>query len=184
MPQRLYTKNELNRIFSDIPSRTLRSWIEADMVEWAGERKDGRGVHRLFATWNLYQIGIVRQLASLHFPLSVIKELMNQHFKDKEDGEPKILRQINDLLIIAMFEKKRAELFPYYHGRRCSKKDMSIILNELLTPSRFADYFGDDGRPLLMRRGTEPPTPEAIFIINLPEIVDKVRFLIENAGLT
>ena len=178
MPKTTYTRNDLNKIFSDTSPRTLRSWIDIGMVEWAGERKDGRGVHRLFAEWNLYQIGIVIRLASLHFPLSFIRTLMEDHFMGREHGEPRIVNKIDKILIIATRGGDLSDTA--YFTELCSEEDMNLKLTDILTKYRL--HHKADGEPVkLERRGPKPPSPSSITIINLPDIADRIRYLIEKA---
>jgi DNA-binding transcriptional MerR regulator len=173
-----YSRSDLNKIFPDTPSRTLRSWIDAGMVEWAGEARDGRGVHRLFDDWNLYQIGIVIRLASLHFPLSFIKTLMEDNFMGKEHGKPRIVNKIEKVLIIAIRGKDLSD--PAYSTELCSEEDMTSKLKDIF--DKFRPYYKADGEPVLLeRRGPIPISPSTIIIINLPDIADRVRYLIETA---
>ena len=175
-----FSRSDLNKIFSDTSSRTLRSWIDAGMVEWAGEARDGRGVHRLFEDWNLYQIGIVIRLASLHFPLSFIKTLMEDHFMGKEHGRPRIVNKIDKVLIIAIRGKDLSD--PAYFTELCSEEDMPSKLNDIF--EKYRPHYKANGEPVLLgRSGPKPPSPSTVIIINLPDIADGVRHLIETANV-
>jgi hypothetical protein len=77
---RHFNQKEVNRIFSHIPSKTLRWWAIRSLYGWANEVADGRGIHREYELVNLYQIGIVEELASLNIPTLDMQIIMNQHF--------------------------------------------------------------------------------------------------------
>jgi DNA-binding transcriptional MerR regulator len=77
----MYTQKEVNKIFRHIPVKTLRWWGEKQLYGWASESKDGRGTHRLYELSNLYQIGIVENLAGLNIPTEVIRLFMTKHFR-------------------------------------------------------------------------------------------------------
>jgi len=76
----LFTQKDVNKIFSHIPSKTLRWWGMRDLYGWADQVNDGRGIHRLYELGNLYQIGIVEELSSLNIPVEVINKIMRKHF--------------------------------------------------------------------------------------------------------
>jgi DNA-binding transcriptional MerR regulator len=180
---RLYTKNEVNSIFSHIPSRTLRSWVEGGLVGWAGEKTDGRGVHRSFTIGNLYQIAIVAELTSLHFPLKTIQNLMEQYFQDVEEKGSAILNCINKMLIISIGTVERKERFPYYRSALIPKEEASKSLPYFLEPTDYLIYSQYDKREILERRGKRPPNPSILIVINLSEIMEKIHCLIEKAEL-
>jgi hypothetical protein len=77
---KLFTQKEVNKIFSHIPSKTLRWWGMRDLYGWADQVNDGRGIHRLYKLGNLYQIGIVEELSSLNIPVDVISKIMRKRF--------------------------------------------------------------------------------------------------------
>jgi hypothetical protein len=77
---KLFTQKEVNKIFSHIPSKTLRWWGMRDLYGWADQVNDGRGIHRLYELGNLYQIGIVEELSSLNIPVEVINKIMRKRF--------------------------------------------------------------------------------------------------------
>lgn len=76
----LFTQKDVNKIFSHIPSKTLRWWGMRDLYGWADQVNDGRGIHRLYELGNLYQIGIVEELSSLNIPAEVINRIIRKHF--------------------------------------------------------------------------------------------------------
>lgn len=78
--KKIFTQKEVNKIFSHIPSKTLRWWGMRDLYGWADQVNDGRGIHRLYELGNLYQIGIVEELSSLNIPVEVINRIMRKCF--------------------------------------------------------------------------------------------------------
>jgi DNA-binding transcriptional MerR regulator len=85
MSNRLYTQREVSIIFSDVPNKTLIYWARQGFVEWAAETRDARGIARLYNHWNLFQIGLVRELAGLGIPVQWIRMIMSG-FKDFPPG--------------------------------------------------------------------------------------------------
>jgi|WetSurSiteA1Bulk_404760.scaffolds.fasta_scaffold50404_1 DNA-binding transcriptional MerR regulator len=181
---RLYTKNEVNSIFSFIPSRTLRSWVEGGLVGWAGEKTDGRGVHRSFTIGNLYQIAIVAELASLHFPLEKIRHLMDQYFKEEKHGRPGLIELLKRLLIISIATIEKKERIPHIRTATISIEDAGQLLPKFLDPVVDLTHTEQvEGEKVLWRRGKKLPNPTAFIVVNLPEIVEKVHYFIEKAEL-
>jgi DNA-binding transcriptional MerR regulator len=82
MPNRLYTQREVAAIFTDVPNKTLIYWARQGLMEWAAETRDARGIARLYNFWNLFQIGLVRELSGLGFSIGNIGVIMEQFFKD------------------------------------------------------------------------------------------------------
>lgn len=80
MDRRLYSRGETNRIYSDVPNKTLAHWINLGLVQWENERVDGRGLHREFSLLNLCQLGVVRELTGFNIPLHLIKTIMEIFF--------------------------------------------------------------------------------------------------------
>jgi hypothetical protein len=78
----MYSQKEVNRVFGHIPVKTLRWWGQMGLYGWVSETSDGRGIHREYELSNLYQIGVVEQLASLNIPSLVISMMiMKKHFR-------------------------------------------------------------------------------------------------------
>lgn len=114
--KRLFSQKEVNKIFSHIPTKTLRWWAIRDLYGWANEVRDGRGIHREYALDHLYQIGIVEELSSLNIPVGTINRIMRKHFlsglymyplqpdldKDEFGGGARVnvVDQMNKMLII------------------------------------------------------------------------------------
>jgi DNA-binding transcriptional MerR regulator len=81
MSNRLYTQREVSDIFYDVPNKTLIYWARQGFVEWVAETRDARGIARLYNRWNLFQIGLVRELAGLGIPVHWIRSILDG-FKD------------------------------------------------------------------------------------------------------
>ena len=76
-------------------------------MEWATERRDGRGVHREYGFAHLLQIALVDEMTAGDIPLSAIKLLMTNFCHGKEGGHPRILARINDVaLLVSMRQGK------------------------------------------------------------------------------
>lgn len=86
----MYSQKEVNRIFGHVPVKTLRWWGQMGFYGWVSETSDGRGIHRQYELSNLYQIGIVEQLASLNISSLVIKLTMVKHFRSGIQMTPPI----------------------------------------------------------------------------------------------
>ena len=91
---KLFTQKEVNKIFSHIPSKTLRWWGMRDLYGWADQINDGRGIHRLYKLGNLYQIGIVEEeLSSLNIQMGTINRIMCEHFRSGLGMLPPLLTE-------------------------------------------------------------------------------------------
>ena len=78
---RIFSQGKVGRINPDVSRKTLFVWGKYGLFEWAAERRDARGVQREYSLWNLYQIGIVRELAVLNIPLENIRIIMDRYSK-------------------------------------------------------------------------------------------------------
>lgn len=81
LSDKLYTQGEVSKIFPDVPNKTLIYWARQELVEWAAETRDARGIARLYNRWNLFQLGLVRELAGLGILIEGIRRIMS-FFKD------------------------------------------------------------------------------------------------------
>lgn len=82
MSEKLYSQREVSAIFSDVPNKTLIFWARQGLVEWQTESRDARGISRLYNFWNLFQFGLVRELAGMGFSIESIRYIMEAMFKD------------------------------------------------------------------------------------------------------
>jgi DNA-binding transcriptional MerR regulator len=90
--QRLYSQNEVNRIFSHVNNRTLLVWAERGLVETAAENVDGRGRNRLYSRANLLQIALVERMTALNFNFENIKKIMGEYaFGLSDSGKDTVL---------------------------------------------------------------------------------------------
>lgn len=166
-----YTRKERNLIFSHIPERTMRFWDDSGLTESARGKEDGSGIQREYAPWNLYQVGIIEELASVNFPVSLIKSTMEKHFIGRDAaGEPKLLQYSDKLFGIAMGRGRKLKRFPYFKfafGEADKPAELMAKLLESLELDNIASQ----------KLFEQPPKPSVVIILNLPEIIEKVIFL-------
>lgn len=193
MSNRLYTQREVSQIFSDVPNKTLIYWARQGLVEWVAEMRDARGIARLYNYWNLFQIGLVRELAGIGFPIESIREIMDGSFKDfppekryviddegeeVEAGLPSEFFSIEDRLKYLIIVKGSIE--------RGWPKTLVIARSNLTEKDYFQLKIGFHGE----RTGTAEKWGNKIIhtttsiIINLFAIEDYVTFCIEKSSLT
>ena len=105
--QEVFNQKEVNEYFSRISAKTLRHWGQMQLYGWTYEFKDKRGVHRQYELANLYQVALVEQLSDLNIPITVIREIMAQHFCSgmrmselRNRPLPNIASQMDKLLVI------------------------------------------------------------------------------------
>jgi hypothetical protein len=148
--EKLFTQKEVNKIFSHVPSKTLRWWGMRELYGWADQVNDGRGIHRLYELDNLYQIGIVEELSSLNIPVEFINKIMRKRFlsglvmhpvevdleKDELGGGERVnvADQMNKVLVITKtlsqghrLNKKRRP--PEYEAFLTNSAEDEIVLN-------------------------------------------------------
>ena len=78
---RTYSQSEVNKIFSHIPPRTIRSWalilpLDKDLI-----KTTRLGKHRRYTLANLYLLALIDELSSWGFPLDYIRAVM-MHFQE------------------------------------------------------------------------------------------------------
>jgi hypothetical protein len=144
----LFSQKEVNKIFSHLPTKTLRWWAIRDLYGWANEVSDGRGIHREYALGHLYQIGIVEELSSLNIPVGTINRIMRKHFlsglhmyplqtdldKDELGGGERVnvAHQMQKILIITKtlggsYKRLRQKMTCEYEAFLTDKIDSEII---------------------------------------------------------
>jgi len=106
MGEQLFSQREVNKIFSHVPSRTLRWWALMKLYDYSAKVHDRRGVHRQYLLENLYQIGIVEALTSLNFQASQIEKIKIRNFSasgiiDRPDLPP-LGQKMEGVLLIAI----------------------------------------------------------------------------------
>ncbi len=172
-----YTRKERNHIFSHIPERTLRFWDDSGLTESAREKEDGRGIQREYAPWNLYQVGIVEEMASVNFPVSLIKSTMEKHFNGRDAaGKPKVRQYSDKLFGIAMGRGRKLKRFPYFKFAFGKADNSAELMAKLLEPLELDNIVSQ-------KLFEQPPKPSVVIILNLPEIIEKVNFYVSKAGL-
>jgi DNA-binding transcriptional MerR regulator len=86
---RFYKQRDIQKIFDDTPGKTLIYWAREGFVEWVGETKDARGLHRTYSFWNVIQFAVVRELAEMGISFITIRMVMDLWFKDFLQGPPR-----------------------------------------------------------------------------------------------
>ena len=106
-PKSIFTQKEVNKLFGHVPAKTLRWWGIMQLYGWTYEFADRRGINRKYERANLYQIGLVEQLANLNISIPVIRDIMAQHFcsglrMSELDKQPlaNVSTQMDKLLVI------------------------------------------------------------------------------------
>jgi hypothetical protein len=158
MSERSYSQSEVNRIFPHNSPKTLMSWALSGLVEWAGEHEDGRGIHREYELQHIRQLALVAEFMSLTTSVKLVKRWMNYVNSSMLKNSPELWSK--NILIVNKVdhhteEKYVAQLIPI--------KDLKTI-----TIKDIIKLFGD---PLL------------ITIVDLRKIVDKVNYLVKEAGV-
>jgi hypothetical protein len=140
--EKLFTQKEVNKVFSHVPSKTLRWWGMRELYGWSDQVNDGRGIHRLYELGNLYQIGIVEELSSLNIPVEVINNVMRKNFlsglvmhpvepdleRDEIGGGKRVnvVDQMNKILVIT---KALRQGYMLNKKRRSSEYEAFLINN-------------------------------------------------------
>ena len=106
MGEKLFSQRQVYKIFSHVPSRTLRWWALMKLYDYSTEAHDRRGVHRQYHLENLYQIGIVEALTSLNFQARQIEKIKIREFSalgiiDHPDLPP-LDQKMDGVLLIAI----------------------------------------------------------------------------------
>ncbi|MGD0488853.1 MAG: hypothetical protein ABSB94_16885 [Syntrophorhabdales bacterium] len=174
---RLYKQGEVQKIFPDVPGKTLIYWAREGLVEWDAKTKDARGIHREYSLWNLYQIGILRELTAVGLPYAIVRLVMDTHFKDSR------------------WHSDPALDYPHYKGPymetvlriRPVKPSQSEIMKKMLVLTKYTvgrvDHITGEivDRPL-SEFMNDFDYPCRVFF-NLPAIVQQVEKSVKNAGL-
>lgn len=168
---KLYKQAEIQKIFPDVPGKTLIFWARQGLVEWAAETKDARGIHREYSLWNLYQIAIVRELTVLGAAYELIRWIMDLYFKDtipadtwafvqsglKRSQKASDSKVMDHILILPKLSIGRGE---WLKGGPAGVKDL-LGLNECIKAFKGPVYV----------------------LLNLPAIVEQIDEAMEKAGV-
>lgn len=174
-----FSQSEVNKIFSHIPPRTLLSLATAGVVEWVDEIQDGRGVHRIYSLANLYQIAVATQLSLVGFSYNLAKSLVLDKLKGFDaQGKPKILNYMDKLLGIKIgeetFRKRRKPLFAILFSPPEKINELIIKLSKPFEKPDIVKQMSNEVQSLFFS-SKDQVRPITILIINLPELVQKVR---------
>lgn len=171
---RIFNQGEVGRIYPDVSRKTLFAWGKDGLFEWIAEKSDARGVHKEYSLWNLYQIGIVRELAALNVPLMNIRIIMDRYFKDHLYAPSLIEKPPEERQIIASESDRMSKCLILYkeNGQRTWKWN-EIVRNFYLSDISSLGSIIEQNLHL-----------SSFMVINLPAIVDEVHACIQKAGLS
>ncbi len=169
MKRKLYSKQAVDHIFSDVHPRTLRAWVESGLVQWGDERRDARGVIRMFAVENLYQLAIVRELTSISVPLSRIRHLMTSQFDATSMPEP-----MTKVVGIAMSRDVQPEKAFLAVGSRRPEEAESLLSFLLYSQVPIRPIDSDSRTKGSGRKYDKTFNPSIILFLNLPIIKERI----------
>jgi len=92
---RTYSQSDVNKIFSHIPSRTIRSWalilpLEKDLI-----KTTRLGKHRKYTLENLYHLALIDELSSWGFSLDNIRAVFRESLQ-MEDADILIINKFHN----------------------------------------------------------------------------------------
>jgi DNA-binding transcriptional MerR regulator len=176
MAEQLYTQGDVNRIFGEIPSRTLRFWVESGLVEWAGEHEDRRGKHRQYSFINLVQLGLVEELMGLNMPVKIVKGIMQGFFLGKSDKAWEGLIKGEKSLTLLLGKEKKKEVSVHEVLFEGKKEDINVFL---LPGWRYYKLIPtqDIGKEL----NQNLMNLNLLVMLNLENIIEKVNLHIKQA---
>jgi len=127
-----YTQKQLQEIFSDVPGKTLIYWAREGLVEWVEEGTDGRGRHRGYSPWNVFQVAVVRELAEMGIGFVHIRDVMDLYFKDFLQAPPQrhIRRGLKDRRVKASESDRLSKILVFGKhkvGRGWKSGDMFLV---------------------------------------------------------
>lgn len=98
-----YTQSEVNKIFSHIPPRTIRSWalilpLQKDLIKITR-----LGKHRQYTLENLYHLALIDELSSWGFPLEYIRAVFNSEHQLVGYDILKINKHNDDIVAFTWF---------------------------------------------------------------------------------
>jgi DNA-binding transcriptional MerR regulator len=164
MQNKLFSQSDLAKIFADVKPKTLFSWLDRGLYEWAAEESDARGKNRSYTLENVVQVGIVKELAGLNLPLSLVKAVMDQFFHKVRKALP--LYTEPGLTLNEAFS--RALIIGKYKQQRYLPSFPMLGLKKL-----------DEARDFL----NQNPDLSTLIVVNVPAIKKEVEFQIERVGL-
>jgi DNA-binding transcriptional MerR regulator len=181
MHNSLYTQREVSKIFPDVPNKTLIYWARQGLVEWAAETRDARGIARLYNSWNLFQIALVRELAGLGIFIEKIRRIMSFFEDFPAEGHYSCDNEGNKVLETCL----RSEFFSSENGL----KYKLIIIKKMddrgwQEPTIIGTSNLTDDNDLFKREFGLLMNIHTTVIINLSTIHDYVDCYIKKADLS
>ncbi len=173
---RIYTQKEVNLIFDDVPAKTLLYWARHGLIEWAGEKNDGRGIVREYNLWHLYQIAVVRELAEMGLSYITINFVMGNFFKGYlfENDRVRNVQQGHELVSLDKYVDRFLILEKYKSGRGWTQKtnqgEMQAVGVTMVKKSDIGEFMKES-------------KAVGYDILNLHEITYRTNYRIEELGL-
>jgi DNA-binding transcriptional MerR regulator len=164
MQNKLFSQGDLAKIFADVNRKTLFSWLDRGLYEWAAEESDARGKNRSYSYENVVQVGIVKELAGLNLPLKMVEFIMDQYFH--KTRKPSLFEE--KITLDEAFS--RALIIGKDKQQRGWEKREAILygLKKL-----------DEARDFL----NQNPNLSILIVVNVPAIKKEVEFQIERSGV-
>ena len=174
MMNHIFSQGDLTKIFPDVSRKTFFVWAKDGLFEWIAEKSDARGVHKEYSLWNLYQIGIVRELAALNVPLLMIRIIMDRYFKDHLQEGSVIEKPLEELHVKASESDRMSKyLILFKDNKRRDWKWFEMVGNfhllDIPTIKTLVELNQDFS---------------AVTILFLPVIISYVQFCIKEADLS
>lgn len=137
--ERLYTQGEIKKIFSHIPPNTLLNWARTDLVPWEDERKDRRGVHRLYSIDNLYVLGVVEKLLSWRIKPHIVQNIVNEI----HDSAMRLDAGVVYIVVLELETVKEPEVFFLWEGDSLDAqlKDRNFITSAVVDVAGLKQYI-------------------------------------------
>ncbi len=189
--KKLFTQKEVNKIFSHIPSKTLRWWGMRDLYGWANQINDGRGIHREYELGHLYQIGIVEELSSLNIPVDAINRIMRKHFlsglvmqslledleRDELGGGSRVWADVDK---DQLGDGLRVNVADQMNKMLVITKTLSGRHNPKKIPPKYAAFLIDKTEPKIINGSDELLLDSVMILVNLERIKNFVDHLIRE----
>jgi DNA-binding transcriptional MerR regulator len=168
MRNRLFSQSEVNKIFSHISGRTLRFWMESELVRWDKAHEDRRGIHRQYALENLWQLGVVEELMDLNFTTALVKVFM-LIFEPRPNFNP---WPTHSLIIPKRKARDLAEYAQPGSGVYDVTKTPGFHALQLVPTDELGTGLKNEFKDSVL-----------VIIVNLQNIVERVNGLVKSAGV-
>ena len=180
-----YSQGKVNRIFADVPKRTIHYWAQLGLLEWAGERQDRRGTHRHYTLENLWQIGLMEELALLGTHITGARNTM-KWLSSKYTTEKSGRAELWETCSIVLWRNR-----PEIQAKPVSTHPATFIEPESIAHAgKPIEVPGWDGSLIVPNDSVGDRVEEisvnslVIVTINLRSIQVKVERFLERAGLS